>query len=395
MERTRCVFVEKLARALNERCDLRISVPVPWVPPLKAPAAYEKYRGIPRRDELDGLPVVHPRYLVTPGVARSLHGFFMFLSLLAHHWRCIARQRPDVIFGVWAYPDGLANLLTGKLFSIPVVIACRGSDINYLTRHRLHRRLIRWTLNNADRVLSVSEALKREIVALGVPDEKVVVTPNGVEREKFKMISKRSAQRSLALTTGPRYIVSVSRLSREKGLDILVRAFARLSNRNAHLLLVGEGRERQNLENLCAQLGVADRVTLVGDRPNDEIPLWLNAADLFVLPSRTEGWPNVLMEAMACGKPAVGTRVGGIPEIISSPRLGIVAPAENPDALAEAIDDALLRFWDAAEIRQHIIQRDWGTVADETCLVLTESAVSPRNTLVAERDKQVNPDHGG
>ena len=392
-EKTRCVFVEKLARALSARCDLQISVPVPWVPSRLAPPGYRKYRTIPREDRLNGLALTHPRYIVTPGLARSLHGFFMFLSLLNHHRRLIARRRPDVIFGVWAYPDGLANLLTGKLFSIPVVIACRGSDINYLTQHRLHRALIRWTLNRADRVLSVSQALKREIVALGVPEEKVVVIPNGIEPEKFRMIPKAAAQRALKLPPGPRYLVSVSRLSHEKGLDILIRALARLRNRNAHLLLVGEGRERENLETLRQQLGVEDRVSLVGDQPNEAIPLWVNAADLFVLPSRTEGWPNVLMEAMACGKPVVGARVGGIPEIISNPRLGIVAPPNDPQALAEAIDEALLRFWDAAEIRQHIVQRDWGTVAAETCLVLTD-AVPSSVTEIAKRDEQVTTDHG-
>ena len=374
-EKTRCVFVDKLARALDQRCALDISVPLPWTPPLLKYGPYAHYRAIPAVDRLDGLQLRHPRYFVIPKVARSLHGLLMFLSLLRHHRQLITDNRPDVILGVWAYPDGFANLLTGRFFSIPVVISCRGSDINYLTRKRLHRALIRWTLRRATRVLSVSEALKREIVALGVPADKVTVIPNGIEAEKFQPLPHGEARRRLNLDADARYIVSVSRLSHEKGLDILLRAVAAMRNRDVRLLLVGGGSERTALGDLATRLGIDARVTFVGDTTHSQIPLWLNAANLFVLPSRTEGWPNVLMEALACGRPAIGTNVGGIPEIIDSDALGRIVPPENAEALAHALDAALEMHWDAPRIRASVKSRDWGTVARETCLVLSESVV--------------------
>ncbi len=390
-EKTRCVFVEKLARALEPRCELDISVPLPWTPPLLKRGPYAHYRAIPAHDQLDGLRLRHPRYFVIPKLARSLHGLFMFLSLLRHHRRLIASHRPDVILGVWAYPDGFANLLTGRLFSIPVVISCRGSDINYLARKRLHRALIRWTLCRAALVLSVSEALKREIVALGVPADKVIVIPNGIEAEKFQPLPPAEARHRLNLEPDRRYVVSVSRLSHEKGLDILLNALALMRDQTVHLLLVGGGAERSALKALAQRLGIAARVTFVGDTTHTQIPLWLNAADLFVLPSRTEGWPNVLMEALACGKPVVGTNVGGIPEIIDSTTLGHIVPAEDPQALADAMDTALTSRWDPVAIRASVENRDWGTVAGETCLALGSIVQHPGTPGLARLSHPLDP----
>jgi len=381
---TRCVFEKKLADEMQDQCQLNVTVPVPYVPPFLAPEGYSAYRSLPKKDSLDGLEISHPRYFVIPKFFRSLHAFFWFGSLFPHYRKIFKTNKPDAILGIWAYPDGLTNLLLAKAHSIPIVIACRGSDINRLIKLPIHRKLIAWTLKRANYILSVSEALKTEIVKLGVPAENVIVIPNGVETEKFKPISQALARKQLNLNTSDKIIVTVSRLSYEKGVDVLINAIAKLSDHSVTLALVGDGAERATLEALVKTLGVEDRVKFYGSIPNHEIPLWLNAADVFALGSRTEGWPNVLMEALSCGTPIVSTNVGGIPEIINSPELGILVPPENPSEMAKSLQTALDRTWDPQQLRDRVSNRSWHNVAEETCQLLGLAAKQSTRRVIEQ-----------
>lgn len=371
---TRCVFEKKLAVEMKNQCQLKVAVPVPYVPPLIPLGGYSAYRSLPNKDCLDGVEITHPRYLLIPKVLRSLHGFFMFGSLFPQYWKIFKVEKPDAILGIWAYPDGLANVLLAKVYSTPVVIACRGSDINRLTKQPIHRKLISWTLNQANYILSVSEALKQEIVSLGVPAQKIIVVPNGVENEIFFPLDQQQARQSLSLENTNKLIVNVSRLSFEKGVDVLIRMLAQLNDSTVTLALVGDGAERSSLESLALELGVKDQILFCGNVPNEKIPLWMNAADIFALGSRTEGWPNVLMEALACATPIVSTNVGGIPEIINSPDIGILVSPENPTEMAQAIQKALTIDWDAEKLRGRVVDRTWKNVAEDTCKLMALAA---------------------
>jgi glycosyltransferase involved in cell wall biosynthesis len=141
---------------------------------------------------------------------------------------------------------------------------------------------------------------------------------------------------------------------------------AKLTSRQptVKLWLVGEGSYRPALEKLVQKLSLQKHVFFAGARDAAEIPLWFSAADASVLASSREGWPNVILESLACGTPVVATPVGQIPEILAYPDVGIIA-SQDPNSLAAAIEAALERGWDRELLSQYAYQRPWAAVAQE------------------------------
>jgi len=152
-----------------------------------------------------------------------------------------------------------------------------------------------------------------------------------------------------------------------KGHEHLINAMSRIVRERTDILcvVVGPGRLYDALKSQIGSLGLEDHVMLAGGKPHDEIPLWLNACDLFVLPSLSEGNPTVMFEAFGCGKPFVGTRVGGIPEVVTSDKYGLLADPGNPDDLAEKTLIALDREWDSEAILAYSERYTWKTIAKE------------------------------
>lgn len=361
----RGIYNLKAATALARRCEVRVVAPVPYAPPFLRGGRYAWCASVPPRDEVAGFPVAYPRYVVTPKVGRSFHGFTLYASVARFYDRVSREFQPDLILGYFAYPYGFANVLLGRRLRVPVVVFCRGSDIHSIAQNRLQGRLISWALRRARRVFSVSAALKNDVVALGVPAAHVAVIPNGIEVERHRSLDKRTARDRLGLARDGGLVVCVSRLGREKGIDVLVEAAVRMQTAGARVVIVGDGPEMTTLSGQIVRLGAGDRVFLAGARPHDEVPLWMAAADVTVLSSRKEGHPNAAVESLACGRPVVATRVGGVPEILTSSALGRMVPPEDPPALAAALDRALAATWDAAVIEAAGKARTWDTVAHE------------------------------
>lgn len=360
----RGIYNLKQASALRlAGCEVKIVAPVPYIPGFIKVRSYAWQAAVPKQDDVGGFRVLYPRYFVTPKVLRSLHGFFLFVSVVFRYRRIVTRFKPDVIYGFFAYPYGFANALMGKLFGVPVVTYCRGSDIHSIAKNRLQGRLIAWSLRMADHVFSVSGALKEDVVALGVDPDHVTVVHNGIEPERFTGGDRKSVRQRLSLPADGALAVCVSRLSAEKGIDVLIDAVAHVRTPGFLLVVVGDGPQRGMLEERARMLGVADRVLFAGDRPHDEVPQWVSAGDLCVLSSRKEGYPNAVVEALACGRPVVATDVGGVREILTSENLGLMVEPENPEAFGAAVDDALGRVWDTQAIETAGKARDWNAVA--------------------------------
>lgn len=373
-DRNRGVFHFKLAQALSKTGGVRAIAPVPYFPAFIPSDKYHRFSVVPRHDVLDGMAVSYPRYYVVPRVLRWLHGIMVYLSVLGHCRAAVRRHRPDAMLSFFAYPYGFASVLLARAVGLPVIVNCRGSDINHLTRPMIQRRLIVWALKHCDRVTAVSAALKHEIVRLGVPERHVVVLPNGVDVDRFSPSDQNVARRALGLDPERPMVLCVSQLRRVKGIDLLLDAFARLRGDGIRLVIVGDGEERAELEAQLSRLQLSEVVSMVGSKPHDEIPRWMNAADLVVLSSRTEGHPNVLLEAMACGRPVVATGVGGVSEIITSDTLGLVTRPEDDDDLAEGIRRALSREWDREVLRAAAHARTWDQVARELVEIARECA---------------------
>jgi teichuronic acid biosynthesis glycosyltransferase TuaC len=365
---THCIFVYQRLAHLAQRHGYEVVVvsSTPYVPKWLKARRRCIVRDFPKEERIGNLTVYHPRYLLIPKISMPIHAFSMFIGSLFRVISLNKRMRFDCIDAHFVYPDGLAGLLLAKCLGVPIVISARGSDVTLYPSFRLIRPMIRWTLNHADAVIAVSAALKKAMLALGIRPRKIAVIPNGVDARRFYPIAKDTARRKLNLEEVGPLIVAVGALVPSKGHELLIRAFAQISPQNPRLQLyiIGEGPLRPVLEKLITKLGIDDGVHLPGKKPNEELPLWFSAADISCLASAREGWPNVVMESLACGTPVVATRVGGIPEIIAGPEFGILVD-QSVESVAFGIEQALSKRWDRDAISEKVRARTWDTVAAE------------------------------
>jgi glycosyltransferase involved in cell wall biosynthesis len=340
---SRATFNRQQLRVLAEGHDVQVIAPVAWTDELLARHAGEPPLPKGRRTSLDGLKVDHPRYYFTPKFGRRWYGRWFEMSAAATFDRVVEELRPDVVFAPWAYPDGWAAVRLGRRHGLPVVVKCHGSDILLLDQHPSRRTPTIEAVCRADGVVAVSRNLGDQLLHLGVQPEKVRTIVDGVDLQRFRPGDKSEARTRVGLGDGPPTVLFVGNLVPVKSVDTLIAACARLRQSGfAHrLAIVGDGPLRGELARQAEQMKVSDCVSFLGVRPHDELPDWFRAADLFVLPSRSEGIPSVLLEASGCETPWVATAVGGIPEIASFGRSALVKP-DAPEELAEAIRAALL-----------------------------------------------------
>jgi glycosyltransferase involved in cell wall biosynthesis len=203
------------------------------------------------------------------------------------------------------------------------------------------------------------------MIALGAPPEKVTVIGNGVDLERFHPVDRTDARRKLEIPEDALVAVAVGALIPRKGFQFLIPALASVAKRSPKLRLyiVGKG-DQNNLKALALAHGVADRVFFAGSRPNEELKIWYSAADVSCLVSSREGWPNVVLESLACGTPVLATGLWGVPEILVSPELGIMVQQQTA-AIADGLGQALTKKWDRNAIINYARSRTWNVVAEE------------------------------
>ena len=359
------------------QCDIRVVAPVPYYPPILL-GWRAAYRNIEPRQVVAGMQVDYPRYFMIPKIAMVLQGVMLFFSILPVVIRLRKKFPFEVIDAHYVYPDGLAAVWLGWWLKVPVVVSARGSDLNVFEKFPIIRRIIQWTLRRADAVITVSQALKDVTVRLSVPTDKVTVIPNGVDSEKFYPMSKEDARKALGLPIAERKIVvSVGNLTPNKGFDLLIKTLKEFSEKSYKvsplLIIVGGGEYHKVLERLIEDLGVDPWVRLVGPIPHEHLLWYYNSADVVCLMSEKEGWPNVILEALACGRPVVASKVGGIPEILTSPTVGCLVE-RDVQQLTECLERALLHDWNVHEIVKHARAFSWPRTAELVAGVL-ESVV--------------------
>ncbi len=361
------------------QCEVRVVAPVPYYPPI--PFGWRAaYRNIVDEQAIDGVPIAYPRYFMIPKVAMALQGILLFLSIAPF----VTRLRKEFVFDVidahYVYPDGLAAVLLGWWFNVPVVVSARGSDLNVFEKLPLIRRILKWTLCRANAVITVSQALKNVTSGLGVPAEKVTVIPNGVDSEKFFPMAKKDTREQVGLPIERKIILSVGHLTPNKGFDLLIKAMKKLTEKSHDipplLVIVGGGVYAKVLESLIESLQLQSSVQLVGSVPHSQLLWYYNAADLVCLMSEKEGWPNVILEALACGRPILASRAGGIPEILTSPNVGCVIE-RNVSQLVQSMEQALQQDWNVPEIVGHAKRFDWTQTAQSVETVLTSVVPQP------------------
>jgi glycosyltransferase involved in cell wall biosynthesis len=322
----------------EQHCPVRVIAPVSWTDELRARRAGKPALPSCRQVELDGLKVDHPRVFHTPGMLRGWYGWFFYWSVRQAFRRVVEEFKPTIIYAPWVYPDGWAAIKLAREASLPVVIKAHGSDVLLLGKNPEKRSGTVEALKSADGIVAVSCDLRDQMVRLGAAPHRIRVIYNGLEGSLFRPGCKQEARRTIGLTGARSQLLFVGNLVPVKGIDVLLRACAvlRSGGQNVQLNIVGEGLLKPNLIEQARSLGIEDDVRWHGSIAQAELPNWYRAADMLVLPSRSEGVPNVLLEATGCNTPWVATRVGGIPEIehLGSNQL---VPSESPEALAAAI----------------------------------------------------------
>ncbi len=334
---THGVFVENRLRHLVASGEVvsRVVAPVPYFP-FSSPrfGRYGEFAQVPMWEERNGLTLNHPRYLRIPKVGTNISPFLLAMAAMPAVRAAIAAQGgADIIDAHYLFPDGVAATIIGRNLGIPVVLTARGTDVNFIPRYPVPRRMIQKASQHAAGLIAVSQALKDALVGLDIDPDRITVLRNGVDLNLFRPLDRQATRRRLGLK-GPT-LISVGHLIERKGHHLIVEAMARLPDFT--LLIAGEGPERAHLEGLIAKLGLGERVRLLGARPHAELPELYGAADALVLASSREGWANVLLEAMACGTPAIATDIWGNPEIVSRPDAGMLMTERSAKGVADAV----------------------------------------------------------
>ncbi len=358
------IFVETRLRELLRTCDVeaRVVAPVPWF--FSRNPRFGEYANMARtslRETLNGIDVLHPRFFVPPKIGMNISPFTLALGALPAFLELRRTGYDfDLIDSHYLYPDGVAAAILAKMLGVPFAVTARGSDVTLMPGFAIPRRLIRWAVRRAGACISVSRALADELVSLGAAKASLHVLRNGVDLERFRPMEIKTARANLGWPDQPT-LLAVGNLLENKGHHLSIEALRQLPQ--YRLMIVGKGPERQALESLATRLGVAERVVFAGEIPQSELYRYFSAVDASILASAREGWPNVLLESMACGTPVIATRVWGTPEIVKAPEAGRLAADRSASGLADAVRDLMDNYPDRSAVRTYAEGFSWNATS--------------------------------
>jgi glycogen synthase len=307
---------------------------------------------------------------------------FMVLSCLAT-LRLLRSWRPDITLAYFGVPCGPAALLAKIFYGVPFVVSLRGGDVpgfrpyDFATYHRLVSPLLRIIWKQAEVLVANSTGLQ-DLAQKFDSTVPISVIPNGVDITRYAEVQRQWAPPKLLL---------VGRLVYQKGVDLLFKALADLSDQNWTLSLVGDGPELDNLQSQASTLGIAERVGYERWLTGDALLQQYRAANLFVFPSRHEGMPNAVLEAMASGLPVIATRIAGNEELVIPGETGLLVPSEDTaalkNALAELIADAARREQMGKAARRHVEQHyTWSQIARKYLTLMQEQIAAGSNPSI-------------
>ena len=278
----------------------------------------------------------------------------------------VKRVNPDIVHIQTIYLS-LSGLLIKKFLRKSYVVYGRGSDV-YLP-WRFKNIISKPILKNADAVIALTEDMKREVQK--IYDREVFVIPNGIDLKRFENLSKEDLRSKLEIKEQEKVILFVGTLRPVKGVRYLIEAMKIVTNKNKNnrLFIVGDGEEKEHLENLVKELDLEKYMRFIGKVPNEEVPEYMAASDVFVLPSLSESFGIVNLEAMASGLPIVATDVRGLPEIIKDGENGFLVEPKNPEQIAEKVllllEDGELRERISNNNREEVKKYSWKSVVEK------------------------------
>lgn len=364
------VFIEPWAVAMAKSCrSLQVVSPQVYVPPLLRYAKrYAHYRA-PAHESRSGLDIHRPSYLRPPGKWFRPFEPASLLRALRPTVRSLHKAQPvDLLLAVNLLPDGWACLRLAEQMHLPVVVNVIGSDMTVIAGSSpVARNMARRVCCEADLLLCQSAQLRQQAIDLGASPERAVVFRRGLDMEPFEHLPSRQECRQQAWPEcgSDRIIVFVGRLGRRKGVFDLLEAFAGLGRQwtsRCRLGLIGEPAELDALQQAATRLGVTDRLIIPGHLGRPEVLRRIKGADLLVLPSHSEGMPNVVLEAFAAGVPVVASRAGGLSDLLAMGPcfrdFETADPASLTDAMRAAMEDAS-HTAERAELAQGLVRESF------------------------------------
>jgi glycosyltransferase involved in cell wall biosynthesis len=355
-------FVARQMEALAARGDWDVTVINPIGVP---PVPMDRYKALADAavsGEESGVHVHRPRFTLLPAVGGPFNPAMIVRAVLPIARQMHARQPFDLVDAQFFYPDGPAAALIAQDLGLPLSIKARGADISHWGHKAYALKKMRAASAQATGLLAVSEALKRDMVDIGLPGAKITVHYTGLDRGLFRPLDRDKSRQQLAeefnvrLADGEHLLTSVGSLIPRKGQHFVIRALAKLPH--THLVLVGTGGDQAALAELAHELGLSARVHFLGSLDHGALPVVLAAADAMVLPSASEGLANAWVEALACGTPLVITDAGGARELVQAPEAGRIV-ARNTDAIAAGVSEVLEADYAPEDVATTVKRFSW------------------------------------
>ena len=349
-------FVERqtLGLAAHPDVELRVMAPI-GIPPLgRFHPRYRALAGLPQTEVWKGMTVHRPAFDHLPGLGAKWDALALVRALRPPLQNMRAQFAFDVIDAQFFWPDGPTAIALGQQFGVPVSIKARGADIHHWGTNPRTRDQVAAAGRAADGMLAVSAAMKADMIALGMPADRIRVHYTGIDRAVFYVRDRSSTKAALGIDGG--LIVSVGALIARKGQRFVIEALPALPG--ATLVLIGRGEDEAALRARAASLGVGDRVRFMGALPQAVIADWLAAADVMALPSASEGLANAWVEALASGTPVVTCEVGGARELIDRAEAGALVP-RNAGKIADAVGALIAQPYDRDAVAATVARFSW------------------------------------
>jgi len=352
------IFVERQTLALvsHDDVEVRIVAPVgipPW--PLSKLARYRSLTQLPLREDWKGLTVYRPRFRNLPGTGGRFHARMVARAVAPLLDKIRAEYPFDLIVAEFFYPDGPAAVALGKRYGVPVSATARGSDIHRWGKTPGVSNQILAAGDTLDGMLAVSQAMRRDMIAMGMPADTIETSTTGVDQVRFAPRDRVAAKAALGVS-GP-LVASMGALIPLKGHDILIDAVAKLPGVN--LWIAGQGPEQARLEAQVARLGLGDRVRVMGAVAHDAVPELVAAADVMALASEREGLANAWIEALASGTPVVIPDVGGARQVLGESVVAGRIVARSAEGFATGIAEMLAAAPDPLAVRAIVEAYTW------------------------------------
>jgi teichuronic acid biosynthesis glycosyltransferase TuaC len=327
------------------------------LPPWPLAQLHPRYRAFAALPEMDGA-IYRPHFTLFPGLKPARNAAAIAAAVIPLARRLHAEKPFDLVDAQFFWPDGPAAMMVADALGIPFSVKARGSDIHHWTNVAGCRDQIIEAAQKAKGLLAVSEAIKVDIAALGVDPAKILVHRTGIDRSLFHVsaASRRDLRHRIDLPLGGALLVSVGALIQRKGQMFAIEALSGL--RNIQLAIIGDGPDRDKLRRRATELGVDDSVHFLGSLPHSDIARHVQAADMCVLPSESEGIANAWIEALACGTPLVITDAGGAREVLTSADGGRIVERKS-SAIAAAISEILAKPPKRAKVAALVADYSW------------------------------------